>query len=137
MGALRVVTTIIALVVLYLLLVLPGQVAEHIFIAWIADGVREYTGLELPRLETILTYISFLMPLLAAAAAMYLYHKAYLPTVIRRYQPVRDGRQRVDWRSYFAALFLLAFVVAVGYAGYVDQFRPGIPGPAKYVELRQ
>jgi hypothetical protein len=52
----KVVTTIVALVVLYFLLVLPGQVAEHIFIAWIADGIREYSGLELPRLETVLTY---------------------------------------------------------------------------------
>jgi hypothetical protein len=136
MRAFRVVTTILALVVLYLLLVLPGQVAEHIFISWIADGLREYTGLELPRLETILTYISFLMPLLAAGAAMYLYHKAYLPTVISRYQPVREGRRRVDWRSYFAALFLFALVAAVGYAGYIDQFRPAIPGATKYLELR-
>jgi hypothetical protein len=136
MRAFRVVTTIFALVVLYLLLVLPGQVAEHIFISWIADGLREYTGLELPRLETILTYISFLMPLLAAGAAMYLYHKAYLPTVISRYQPVREGRRRVDWRSYFAALFLFALVAAVGYAGYIDQFRPAIPGATKYLELR-
>jgi len=128
--------TVVALVVLSFLFSLPGAVAEHIFIAWIADGLREYTGLELPRLETVLTYVSFLMPLLAAGAALYLYHKAYLPTVIRRYQPVREGRRRVDWRSYFAALFLFAFVAVVGYAGYVDQFRPAIPGPSKYLELR-
>src|SRR6266403_4920044 len=128
--------TVVALVVLSFLFSLPGAVAEHIFIAWIADGLREYTGLELPRLETVLTYVSFLTPLLAAGAALYLYHKAYLPTVIRRYQPVREGRRRVDWRSYFAALFVFAFVAVVGYAGYVDQFRPAIPGPSKYLELR-
>lgn len=136
MRAFRVLTTIILLAVLYLLLVLPGQVAEHMFVAWIADGIREYTGLELPRLETVLGYISFLMPLLAAGAAMYLYHKAYVPTVIRKYQPIREGTRRIEWRSYFAGLFLFSFVVGVAYAGYVDQFRPAIPGPTKYLELR-
>lgn len=116
------------LVVLYLLLILPGQVAEHMFIGWIADGIRDATGLELPRLETALRYVSFLMPLLAAGAALYLYHKAYLPTVIRQYQLVREERRRVDWRSYLAGAFLVVFVAAVGYAGYVDRFRPAIPG---------
>jgi hypothetical protein len=75
----QILSTIVALVFVYLLLVLTGRVAEHIFIGWIADGIREYTGLELPRLETALSYISFTMPLFAAGAAMYLYHKAYLP----------------------------------------------------------
>src|SRR5262245_45750118 len=101
MRAFRVLATIITLVVVYFLLVLPGQVAEHIFVGWIADGIRESTGLELPRLETVLTYISFLMPLFAAGAAMYLYHKAYLPTVISQHQPVREGGRQLDWRSYF------------------------------------
>jgi hypothetical protein len=136
MRAFQILSSIVTVAVLWFLLALPGQVAEHMFIGWIADGIREYTGWELPRLETVLTYISFLMPLLAAAAAMYLYHKAYLATVISRYQPVREGGRRVDLRSWLAGLFLAVFVIGVGYAGYVDQFRPAIPGPTKYLELR-
>jgi hypothetical protein len=31
---------------------------------------------------------------------------------------------------------LSIYVLAVAYAGFVDQFRPAIPGPTKYVELR-
>jgi hypothetical protein len=136
MRLLKLLTTIIAVGVVYVLFVLPGQVAEHIFIGWIADGIRNATGWELPRLETALRYISFLVPLLAACAAMYLYHRVYLPTVIRQYQPVREGTQRVEWRSGFVGLCLAVFIGGVIYAGYVDQFRPVIPGPTKYLELR-
>ena len=40
MRLIQLVTTIIAVAVVWLLFELPGQVAEHIFIGWVADGVR-------------------------------------------------------------------------------------------------
>ena len=76
---------------------------------------------------------------------MYLYHRAYLPTIvrpiIRKYQPVREGEGEeapaLNWQGYFAILFLIIFVASVGAAGYIDKFRPAIPGPTRYLELRQ
>jgi hypothetical protein len=69
--------------VLYLLFGLPSDVAKDMYIHPIAEQVREWTGFEMPRLENIISYVSFMLPLLAAISTVYLYHQLYVKRLIR------------------------------------------------------
>jgi hypothetical protein len=127
--------------ILALLFALPLDVFKDLYVGPIADEARHVTGLSMPKLETILSYASFSLPLLAAISTLYLYHIFYVNPLLRKikaeYQPIRESEQRnpIDLKAIAAVLFLVCFVPAVLYAGYVDRFRAPILSPAKYTEF--
>ena len=139
----RLIPGAISWIVLYLLFGLPLDVAKDLYVHPIADEVRELTGWEMPKLEIILSYITFIFPLLAVIATLYLYHHLYVAGKIRqiekKYQIARpvDTPTAANLKVVSSIVFLLLFIPAVLYAGYVDRFKVPIPGPKRYTELRR
>jgi hypothetical protein len=108
----------------------------------VAEWIKEKTGLSIPDAEFIMSYISFILPLLAAVATLYLYHRVYLSSLInaqrKKYELIRAAEEEripIDWKGYVAIAFLLFFIPAVLYAGYISRFADNIPAPIRYREI--
>jgi len=116
---------------------------KDLYVHLIADAIRERTGLEMPNLENILSYGSFILPILAAICVLYLYHVLYVSPKIKRirnkYELIRESEEdnSIDLRAFSASIFLTVFIGVILYSGYKDKFSPAIPGPQKYTELRR
>jgi len=120
---------------------LPLDVAKDLYVHPIAEAIREATGSKMPRLEIILSYAAFLLPLLAAVSALYLYHKLYLAKETRelkvKYQYIRDADERepINLKMIAAMIFLIIFIPGVLYTGYKDKFTAPLLPALKYSEL--
>jgi hypothetical protein len=137
------IAAVVAAVVLYILFVLPVEVAKDLYIHPIAEEVREYTGFKMPSLEVMISSIFYSLPLFAAVSTLYMYHKFYVSKVIReikiQHQPIREqnGAFHFGWKALMSMCFLVLFIPSVIFVGYKDKFKREIPGPIKYTDLHR
>lgn len=125
MRLIRLVLAAIVGIVLALLSLLlwhfPLEIAKDIIIHPIAEEISAKLGLKVPTLETIISYISFVLPVLAAVCTLYLYHVIYDATQGQQVALIREKTHLSLWsktKTVISVVFLTVFVVAVLIGGY-------------------
>src|ERR1700722_11787252 len=116
MKFLRLISSAIALALLSAFFNLPVDVAKDLYVHPIAEEIREGTGFKMEHLETFLSYGAFVLPLLAALSTLYLYHKVYMASEVRKikakYQSIRDldEKTKIDFKVIAATIVLILFI---------------------------